>query len=104
MFESCRCAAFRKSLASNVFLIPFEFRRAGNYPSQVLFSCRNHRNLDMKQEEFHQCEVCERLFREDSMWSEIVCRVCYDMKNLHNKVGGGLRTGYAGVCDGCATT
>lgn len=68
---------------------PYSFSvccRAGNYPSEVLFSCRNHRNLDMRQEEFNQCEICERLFREDSMWSEIVCRVCYDMKKLHDKV------------------
>lgn len=63
------------------------YHRGGNYPREVLYSCENHREQDFTDEHFHRCHVCERLFNVDgdSMWTPLICKVCFDETNLHNK-------------------
>eukprot|EP01083_Nonionella_stella_P062522 162548_1 len=62
-----------------------EYHRGGNYPSEILYSCGGHDEMDFKENDFVRCEECRDLFEEESCWSEIVCKVCYDKKNLQNK-------------------
>jgi hypothetical protein len=67
---------------SNVF-----YHRRGNYPEELLYSCANHAAEDERDEAYHKCQSCECLLRPASMWTELVCRTCYDRSNLQNKVG-----------------
>eukprot|EP01083_Nonionella_stella_P035197 96152_1 len=61
-----------------------EYHRAGNFPSEILYSCQQHRQLNDRQEQSHRCEKCQLLFREESCYNEVVCRACYDRVNLQN--------------------
>jgi len=73
------------------------YPRSGNYPHSILYSCENHSQIDFSQPDFARCHVCERLFHADvakvgplggrrsSMWTELICKVCFDMENLSHK-------------------
>lgn len=60
------------------------YRRGGNYPKEVLYSCQLHSQEDYKDQELFKCECCSRMFRQDSMWGEIICNSCYDRENLRD--------------------
>lgn len=57
----------------------------GNYPTEVLYSCQNHSDDDHKDEDLYLCQLCDCLFRLPSMWTDFVCRLCFDTTNLQNK-------------------
>lgn len=84
------------------------YHRGGNYPRSVLYACENHRDQDFADPAFHRCHVCEHLFPaaadeaaaaasavaddpshpvavDASMWTPLICRVCFDQTNLQNK-------------------
>jgi len=64
------------------------YHRAGNWPVSVLYSCENHSAQDFADPEFQRCQVCENLFARPwsrSMWTNLICKVCFDKENLHNK-------------------
>jgi len=60
------------------------YSRGGNYPREVLYSCREHRDEDFKDEELHWCRACERFTREGSFFGDMTCKVCHDENNLQN--------------------
>eukprot|EP01083_Nonionella_stella_P068656 182481_1 len=62
-----------------------DYERGGNYPDSVIHSCRNHINEDFKQDDYTQCQVCKFLFQNDSCWSDLICRVCYDRELMKDK-------------------
>ena len=65
------------------------YHRGGNYPREVLYSCENHAAQDFADVAYHRCQVCERLFPSPfrrSMWTELICKVCFDKENIYNKV------------------
>lgn len=61
------------------------FDRPGNFPHEVLYSCQTHDEEDFKDEHLLKCEVCNRLFREESMATELVCNTCFDQERLRDK-------------------
>jgi hypothetical protein len=64
------------------------YHRGGNYPRTVLYSCENHSQQDFTDDSYHRCQVCEHLFAapyKQSMRTEMICKVCFDRENLHNK-------------------
>ena len=61
------------------------YHTAGNYPVQVLYSCEQHSDTDLSDVRFHRCQVCEQLFLPSSMYSEVVCNVCYDAENVSRR-------------------
>ena len=65
------------------------YHRGGNYPHEVLYACENHAQADFADPNYHRCHVCENIFAspyKHSMWTELICKVCFDKENLHNKV------------------
>lgn len=63
------------------------YHRGGNYPLDVLYSCRNHAEQDFADPDYLRCHVCECLFSVSghSMWTDLICRVCFDETNLHSR-------------------
>jgi len=66
-----------KLIYSNKF-----YHRAGNYPGEVIYSCAAHHNQDFSDRAFQTCEICSHLFRPSSMWTDLICRTCFDRENL----------------------
>eukprot|EP00808_Paulinella_micropora_P024401 g75260.t1 len=61
------------------------YHRAGNYPVEVSYACDAHRLEDGRDNELFLCEICERYFRQSSMWPELICRTCFDHELLTDK-------------------
>jgi DNA-directed RNA polymerase subunit RPC12/RpoP len=59
--------------------------RPGNMPLRVIFSCQHHMEEDISDPALYVCGVCEHYFEESGMYSEVVCKVCYDTRNLMHK-------------------
>ena len=54
-------------------------------PIGVLYSCTQHTEEDWADETYERCRVCECLFERGSMWSELICKVCFDAENMSNR-------------------
>jgi hypothetical protein len=76
----CWGAVKGRLVYSNVF-----YHRRGNYPEEILYSCAAHAEEDEKDDAFQKCQNCEHIFRAPSMWTDIVCRTCFDRSNLLTK-------------------
>jgi len=58
---------------------------SGNYPLDVLHSCQNHREDDLADPDYYTCAMCNLLLPQTSMWTEVICNVCFDRENFHRK-------------------
>ena len=61
------------------------YSQGGNFPNEILFSCEAHSNEDLVDERFHLCRLCEKIFRFESMFDEMYCKVCHDTALLQEK-------------------
>jgi hypothetical protein len=63
------------------------YLRPGNFPCEILFSCKAHQSEFTQREEdaYKFCAVCNYLISANAMWSELICLVCYDREILQNK-------------------
>jgi len=61
------------------------YPNGGNFPHEVRFHCEQHRDNDLNADGLHKCESCESMFRQRSMYSPMICKVCFDEKKLQEK-------------------
>ncbi len=62
------------------------YHRAGNYPIELLYSCHNHMQSDFTDPDLHVCELCDKMFRAGSIVNDLVCKHCFDLTQLQDKV------------------
>ena len=70
------------SVSGRLVLSSAFYHVPGNYPVHVLYSCEQHSEADFSDAHYRRCQNCDQLFLPASMYSELVCRHCYDSENL----------------------